>query len=196
MNSIIILGFDGYSKSVIDSVIELDLFDEIIVLDKRENIGKTFNYAKVVGDISMLQKYYNDGYRVVYIGNDNDLKWRRKMAMESRKIGFSFATIIDKSALVAENVALGQGVYVAKGAIINPDVTFGENVIVNAGTVVQSDSVIGEYTRLSTASVISEGANVGSMCYIGAKSVVEEFALVPDDTVVKDVSVWPKKRDK
>lgn len=192
-NSIIILGFDGYSKSVIDSIVELDVFDEIVVLDKQENIGKTFSYAKVVGDISMLQKYYDDGYRVVYIGNENDLNWRREMALKSKRIGFSFATIIDKSAMVAEDVTLGQGVYVAKGAIINPSVTVGENVIVNVGTVVQSDSVIGEYSRLSAASVISEGAKVGSMCYIGAKSVVEEFALVPDDAVVEEVSVWSKK---
>lgn len=193
MQSLILLGFDGLGKSVIDSVMELKQYEQVLVLDTKENIGKTFGMAEVVGIVEDLKEYYDQGYRTVYIANENKLEWREVISEKARLLGFSFATVIDKSALVAADVRIGKGTYVAKGAVVEPSSIIGENVIINVRSIIQSQCEVGDLSRISTAAAICGDAKVGRKCYIGAKSVVTDHTIVPDNTVVENISVYGKQ---
>lgn len=190
MENIIILGFDGYAKSVIDTICESELAEEIVILDKLENLGKKYSKACVKGCSDDLEEYYVKGYRRVHIVNEMELEWRKNMAEKVKSMGFSLVTIVDKSAMVASDAVVGLGTYIAKGAIVEPSSVISENVIVNVGAVIQSDCTIGAHSRISTAAAVCEGAVIGEMCYIGAKAVVENKAHVPDGYKVNDVEVF------
>lgn len=43
---ILILGFDGYAKSVIDTMLETKQYGEILILDNRDKVGEMFGEAK------------------------------------------------------------------------------------------------------------------------------------------------------
>lgn len=189
---VVIAGFDGYGKSVIDSMIEQDIDFEIVVLDDN-NQGDDFAGIRVMGSIADMQSFYDKGFDKMYIANENDLEWRKEIAREASKIGYRFITVIDKTALVSKGTEIGEGTYIAKGAVIDPAVTIGDNVIVNVGVTIQSGSSVGCFTRLSTASIISHGVDVGSMCYVGSASVVTDKTVVPDNTIIEDVSVYGKQ---
>ena len=189
---VVIAGFDGYGKSVIDSMIEQDIDYEMVVLDDN-NQGEEFAGVKVAGTLDDMQAFYDKGFDKMYIANENDLEWRKEIAKEASQIGYQFITVIDKTALVSKGAEIGEGTYIAKGAVVDPAVTIGENVIVNVGVTIQSESSVGSFTRLSTASIISHGVEVGAMCYVGAASVVTDKTVVPDNTIIEDASVYGKQ---
>lgn len=63
MRSLIVLGFDGFAKSVIDSAMGTKKYNSIIILDNDSNLGKEFANSKVIGTIEDLPKYYEKGCR-------------------------------------------------------------------------------------------------------------------------------------
>lgn len=193
MESLIVLGFDGFAKSVIDSAMGTKEYDSIIILDNEGNLGKEFANSKVVGTIEELPRYYDKGYRLVYIANENDLKWRKEISTRAKEIGFSFATIIDISAEIAEDVSIGDGVYVGKGCVIGPCSSVGENTILDTGVILQSGCRIGDLSRICTGGVVSYDAKIGDMCYIGVRTIVTEETEVPNSTITEDVSVYGKQ---
>lgn len=189
---VVIAGFDGYGKSVIDAMIEQDIDYEMVVLDDN-NPGEEFAGVKVAGSLDDMQAFYDKGFDKMYIANENDLEWRKKIAKEASQIGYRFITVVDKTALVSKGAEIGEGTYIAKGAVVDPAVNICENVIVNVGVTIQSESSVGSFTRLSTASIISHGVEVGAMCYVGAASVVTDKTVVPDNTIIEDASVYGKQ---
>ena len=42
MNELIVLGFDGFAKAVIDSAMGMKKYDSIVILDKTDNLEKVF----------------------------------------------------------------------------------------------------------------------------------------------------------
>ena len=40
MNELIVLGFDGFAKAVIDSARGMNKYDSIVILDKKDNLEK------------------------------------------------------------------------------------------------------------------------------------------------------------
>lgn len=193
METLVLLGFDGFAKSVIDSAIGMKKYDSIIILDKTDNLGKEFANAKVEGTVEDLQSYYDKGYRLVHIANENNLEWRKEISKRAKEIGFSFATIIDVSASVSPDVNVGDGSYIGKGCVVGPSSSVGENTIIDTGTIVQSGSSIGNLSRICTGGVVSYDAKVGDMCYIGVRTIVTEKTEVPDNTITADVSVYGKQ---
>ena len=193
MESLVLLGFDGFAKSVIDSAIGMKKYDSIIILDKTDNLGKEFANAKVEGTVEDLQSYYDKGYRLVHIANENNLEWRKEISERAKEIGFGFATIIDVSANVSPDVTIGDGSYIGKGCVVGPSSSVGENTILDTGTIIQSGSSIGDFSRICTGSVVSYDAKIGTMCYVGVRTIVTEKTEMPDNTHSEDVSVYGKQ---
>ncbi len=193
MNELIVLGFDGFAKAVIDSARGMNKYDSIVILDKKDNLEKEFADSKVVGTLDELHDYYGKGYRFVYIANENDMEWRKEVAKKTKDIGFSFATIIDVSADISPEATIGDGTYVGKGCVVGPCVSIGENVILDTGSIIQSGSSIGDLSRVCTRGITEYDVKIGDMCYIGVTSVVVKNTEVPDNTTVADVSVYGKQ---
>ncbi|WP_252109513.1 MULTISPECIES: UDP-3-O-(3-hydroxymyristoyl)glucosamine N-acyltransferase [unclassified Halomonas] len=80
---------------------------------------------------------------------------------------------IHATAVVADDVVLGEGVSIQANAVIEPGVTLGDRVVIGAGSVVGADSAIGEGSRLHAnvtvchASVIGKRVILQSGCVIG-----------------------------
>lgn len=138
---VIVAGFDGYGKSIVDSMLEKDKGFDIKFLDSDEShIGESFAGIEVSGTIDDMQNYYDKGYHSICIANERDLRWRKQVAEKAQQIGYKFFAVVDKSAQIGYDAVLGDGCYVAKGVVVDPAVTIGENVIINAGATIQSES--------------------------------------------------------
>jgi sugar O-acyltransferase (sialic acid O-acetyltransferase NeuD family) len=111
--------------------------------------------------------------------------------------GFTFATIVHPSAVVASDVALGEGAQIMAGAIIQPGSRIGMNTIVNTKASVDHDCLIGDHVHLSpgvtlsgdvriyngvhigTGATVIQGITIGANSLVGAGSVV--IADVPSE---------------
>lgn len=116
---------------------------------------------------------------------------RRRLVFEKLSAaGYAFLTVRHPSAVVAENVVLGEGCQVMAGAILQPGAQVGTDAIINTraavdhdcrigdhvhvapGAVVCGDVEIGNNTHLGAGAVVIQGVRIGSGCVVGAGSIV------------------------
>ena len=124
------------------------------------------------------------------IGSISEPEARQRVYLSAVAAGFSFASVIDATAIVRPSVELAPGVQVLAGAILNTDVVIGENAIINTGAIIEHGSRIGAHSHVSPAAALAgnvtigetshvgigarviQGISVGSHCTIGAGAVV------------------------
>jgi sugar O-acyltransferase (sialic acid O-acetyltransferase NeuD family) len=141
------------------------------------------------------------------LGSTKSTKARQKLFETWRGNGYSFASVIHPSAVVASSVTLAEGVQILAGAILNPNTTIGANTIVNTGAILEHDCTvsdhvhlapgvrvagkvsIGRHTHVGIGSTIIQGLTIGESCLIAAGAVV--IRSVPAHSVVMGV---PGKR--
>ncbi|MCL4841093.1 MAG: NeuD/PglB/VioB family sugar acetyltransferase [Bryobacteraceae bacterium] len=97
---------------------------------------------------------------------------RARCFEEGLKRGWRAVVVVHRSAVVAEEVELGEGTVVLAGAVVNADARVGRNVIVNTAAVVEHDCEIGDGVHVSPGSVVGGGVTVGAGAQVGIGAVV------------------------
>ena len=86
--------------------------------------------------------------------------------------GFSFASVIHPSAIVAANTVFGEGAQIMAGAVVQPGATIGRDFIINTRAVVDHDVFVDSHVHVATGAVIAGGVTIGEASHIGAGAVV------------------------
>jgi sugar O-acyltransferase (sialic acid O-acetyltransferase NeuD family) len=109
--------------------------------------------------------------------------------------GGAFTNVIHATAVIGENVSLGQGIILCPQSVISSDARLGDFVTVNLHSTVAHDSVVGRWSQLHchvdvTGSVIlGQGVLVGSNASILPGVKVGDGAIVgAGSTVTRDVA--------
>lgn len=98
------------------------------------------------------------------------LKWKAR--------GFSFATVVHPSAILAPDVVLGEGAQIMAGVVIQPGTRIGENTIVNSSASVDHDCIVGAHSHIAPGAVLCGGIVIGNRTMIGARStVIQEIKI-------------------
>lgn len=184
MKKIIIIGFGGHTKSVADAIDTLGEY-HIVGYTEIEDKG-TYHGYKYLGTDDVLEEYYKKGVRnaficVGYLGISN---LRDNLYNRVKRIGFNLPIIIDKSAIIASDVYIGEGTFVGKGSIINSSSVIGNMCIINTGSIVEHDNNIGGFTHIAVGATLCGGVSVGSHCLIGANTTVIQCKKIGDDCIV------------
>ncbi|VAW70945.1 4-amino-6-deoxy-N-Acetyl-D-hexosaminyl-(Lipid carrier) acetyltrasferase, partial [hydrothermal vent metagenome] len=169
---VIILGAGGHAKVLINM---LNLVGRPIIgiVDPFREVGFLLQDIKVLGDDNIISSYSSAEIELVNgIGALPDKNIRWLLADKHRKQGFKFATVIHPSAMVANDVSLGQGVQIMAGSIIQPSVSIGTDSIINTGTIVEHDCVIADKCHLGPGVVFSGAVKIGEETYIGTGTSV------------------------
>lgn len=89
---------------------------------------------------------------------------------------------IHSTAVIAEDVELGENVYIAPHVVIESGVKIGNNVFIYPNVTIYHDVVIGDRTILHANCVIHERSLIGSDCVIHSGAVIgaEGFGFVPN----------------
>lgn len=178
MNRLIIIGASGHGKVVAD-IARLSGYTDIAFLDDAPGIEEVSGYP-VLGAVSMCPEFLQDDFFVA-IGN-SDI--RRRIQDEITSSGARLVTLIHPSAVVAQDVAIGEGSAVMAGAVINPSVRIGRGCIVNTSASVDHDCVIGDFSHISVGAHLAGSACIESGCWIGIGAVVSNNLSVCVDTTV------------
>jgi len=194
MESILLIGGGGHCKSVIDTIIKSGLYSIYGIIDLKDNIGNTINNIKIIDSDDNLEKYFNEGVRNAFItvGSIGNPNLRIKLYDIGKKYGFNFPTIIDSSAIIAEDVLIEEGTFVGKGAIINTGCSIGKNCIINTGSIVEHECNLGNFVHISPGAVLCGGVNVGNLSHIGANSTVIQYKSIGESVIIGAASVITK----
>ncbi len=186
MEDILLIGFGGHCKSIIDSIENRGIYNIYGIIDIKEKIGQGYKGYKVLGTDDNLQEFYNKGIKNVficigYIGNSNV---RNKLYKIVKNIGFKLPNIIDKTAIIANNVDLGEGIFIGKRAVLNSNVKICNMSIINTGAIVEHESYIGEFSHISIGSILCGNVKVEENVFIGANSTIIQGINVGENTII------------
>lgn len=193
MSKLVLLGAGGHCKSVIDSI-DRSKYEIVGILDKKEMIGHIINGIKVIGEDNMARSLINNGVVSAFItvGSIGNVEVRKDLYLYLKGLGYNLPNIIDKSAIIAQDLIIGEGNYIGKRAIINVSNKLGNMCIVNTGAIAEHDCNLGDFVHLAPASVLSGGVSIGNDTHIGTGTVIIQNVRVGCNVLVGAGSVVVK----
>lgn len=122
-----------------------------------------------------------------------DSKGRFDIAQRLPK-GIQFFNFIHPTALIMDNVEIGEGSFIGAYSILTTNIKIGKHAILNRGNHIGHDCIIGNYFSAMPGAIVSGNVHIGNRVYLGTNSsVIEKKYLLHDikiganSTVVKDI---------
>ncbi|MCI8514962.1 MAG: acetyltransferase [Lachnospiraceae bacterium] len=194
MKKIVLIGYGGHAESISDSIAHMGEYEIVGYTDVERGNAKTS--CPYLGTDERLPDIFAGGVGcaaicVGYLGGTGS---RDRLYKEVKEIGFRLPVIIDKSAILAGDVRIGEGTYVGKGAILNAKSEVGKMCIINSGSVVEHETRVGDFSHVSVGAVLCGNVMVKDHVFVGANATVIQGVSIESgsrigagSTVLKDV---------
>ena len=133
----------------------------------------------VLGDDKAVAAYAPEQVDLVNgVGSIESTQARRQVFETFRQRGYQFAAVVHPSAVIANDVTLGEGAQIMAGAIIQSGTTVGSDSIVNTGARIDHDCRVGNHVHIAPGATLSGGVVVGDGTHIGvAAAVIQSIKL-------------------
>jgi sugar O-acyltransferase (sialic acid O-acetyltransferase NeuD family) len=168
-----VYGAGGHGQVIADSAKCQNCFDEIKLFD--EKLGPD-------GNLEALLQLDPSQWNVVLGIGDNAA--RLKLAQSISRAGFSFATIIHPSSVIAEDVTFGEGTVLMAGVIINCGSKIGQHCILNTGSQIDHHGAIADGVHIGPATALAGTVTVGRLSFLGTGSNVIPNIVIGSDVMV------------
>jgi UDP-perosamine 4-acetyltransferase len=187
---VIVLGAGGHAKVLINTL-QLCSVEILGITDPDPKlVGQDILGVPILGSDDELKKYSAEKIQLINgLGSVGLPKVRCRLFDECKKLGFSFATVIHPSAVVANDVELGEGTQVMAGVVLQPGVCLGDNVIINTHASVDHDCHIGNHAHIAPGVTLSGDVFVGRGTHVGTGASVVQGVSVGDGSLVGAGSV-------
>lgn len=184
MEDIILIGFGGHAKSVIDSIEQGSLFRIIGYTDTQAQTD--YRGYKYLGNDSILSDLYRQGVRkafvaIGYLGTGTK---RKKLYKYLTDIGYEIPAVIDDSSIIARDAVICKGAFIGKGAIVNSGAKIEKMAIINTGAIVEHDCTVGENSHISVGTVLCGNVVIGQESFVGAKSTVIQNLKIGNQVII------------
>jgi UDP-perosamine 4-acetyltransferase len=182
---VIILGAGGHAKVLIGTLLLLQRQILGITEVNKQKQGDYLSGIPIIGDDEAILKYKSDEIELANgVGSVGLPKNRMDIYQKCKRQGYRFASIVHPSAMVMNDVQLGEGVQIMAGAIIQTGCRIGDNTIINTGTIVDHDCIIGEHVHLAPGVVISGDVHVGAMTHVGTSATVIQSVKIGQKSII------------
>jgi sugar O-acyltransferase (sialic acid O-acetyltransferase NeuD family) len=151
--------------------------------DSPEKRGKRVGRYLVYGTIKDAAGDFA-GQDVVFAVAVGDNCARETLVRSAKDAGWSPATLVHPSVILAEDARVGAGTYVAPGCVICPGAHVGNYVIINTHVSVGHDSVIDDYAQICPGARISGGCRVARQAFLGSNASLRPGIAVGDGAAV------------
>lgn len=191
---ILLVGGGGHCKSVLDSLLNLNEYDEIGIIDKDEKAGNRVMGIPVFGCDDNLPALRDAGYQYAFvtIGSVGKPFLRVRLFDLVCKLGFIIPNIVDPSAKVSRYAVLENGIFIGKQSIVNAGAVISKGAIINSGAIIEHDCRIGAFAHISPGVVLGGGVTVGDNTHIGLNAAVKQNVCIGSDTIIGMGSVVTK----
>ena len=118
------------------------------------------------------------------IGYRNMNQIKEKEYIKYKNLGYSFENYIHPTAIIENNVILGEGNNIFEGVIIQDSTVIGNVNLIYAGVMIAHETIVGNYNSFSANSCIAGCARIGNNCFLGANSTIRDHISLSDYTFV------------
>ena len=185
---VVVLGAGGHGLVVADILLRAHppRFEPVGFLDDDDALrGTEILGLPVLGDLRALRTVEHD-LVVVAIG---DNKARASVFSMLQERGERFAIAVHPSAVVAPDVAIGEGSVIVAGAVVNPGTVIGQNVIVNTAASIDHHGSIGSHVHIAPGAHLGGTVHVGDGTLIGMGATVVPGVRIGDWRFIKASSL-------
>lgn len=147
--------------------------------------AKNITNLKFVDDINNIINYQDSEFMLAF-GN---VEIRQKLEKYLSSNNVKWFSLIDRNAMVYDNVRIGVGTVIMPGAIINSGAQIGNHVIINSGVIVEHGCKIGNHVHMSPGSVICGNSIIGDGTWIGAGTTIIDGIKIGNNVIVGAGSV-------
>ena len=186
---VVIIGAGGHSKVIADIVTKSK--DNLIgFLDDNKNLLNKTIYLdkKVIGTTDDIEKY-NDCWFLIGIGNN---KIRKEISM---KYKLNYYTAIHPSAIISNEVTIGEGTVIMPGVVVNTGTSIGKHCIINTSCSIDHDNVIEDFVHISPGAHLAGTVKIGEESWICAGvTVINNITIAKNNiigagaTVIKNIN--------
>ncbi len=148
---------------------------------------------EIVGDFEEMIKYnkLNKCDNFVALG-DNKIREQKLKTLIDKKI--KVTSLIDKSAILANNIEVGKGSIIMPGCIINSNAKIGVGCIINTGSLIDHDCKINDFVHISPGCKLGGTILIGKLSWIGIGTTIINNISIGDNvkigagsTIYKDI---------
>lgn len=180
---LLLIGGGGHCRSVLDTAIRLDNFDELGIVDFTDSSCLGIPVVGTDDDIpALMREGWNEA--CITVGSVGNTVIRRRLYEMAKSYGLSLPPIIDESAIIAGGAVIGEGVFIGKRAVVNTCAEIGTCAIINTGAVVEHDCRIGNFAHISPGTVVCGLVKVGDDAHVGAGSVVKQQITIGSGALI------------
>lgn len=170
-----ILGVGGHAKVLIDAAIQTGNTITAVFDDDISTHDTDFCGYKVEGSIENSIQ----GQAIISIGNN-----AVRQIISERLSNVKWQSIIHPTAIISEDVEIGEGSVIMAGAIIQPGTKIGRHCIINTGACIDHDCIIGDYSHIAPTCGIAGGVTIGEGAFIGIGTSVTQYLKIGEWTTV------------
>lgn len=183
---ILLIGGGGHCKSVLDTILKLNKYKKIGIVDKKENIGKNIMGTPIVGCDDDLPSLIREGYKYAFItiGSIGNPFLRIKLFDLLIKIGYEIPIIIDPSATVSQFSEIEEGVFIGKNSIVNAETFIEKAAIINSGSIIEHECKIGKFSHIAPGAVLGGSVTINQNAHIGSNSVIKQGLIIGENSII------------
>jgi sugar O-acyltransferase (sialic acid O-acetyltransferase NeuD family) len=101
-------------------------------------------------------------------------RFRQEKFLNMKQAGYSGAVIKHPTAIVSEDVQIGEGAVFSQGTFTGSLVKIGDNFLAAVNCVIGHDSVIGDHVRIGAGAFIGGHTTVGDGAFLGSGSMLKD----------------------
>ncbi len=186
MEKIILLGMGGHSHSVIDSIENEGKYQIVGLVDNEPYIDVQYKSYSVIGSDENLFEIFEAGVQNAFIciGFLQNGNLRNRLYKKLKQIGYNLPNVIDKTAILASNVLLGEGNYIGKKVVINANSKIGNMCIINTGAIIEHDCLIDDFSHISVGTILCGNVSVGCESFVGSNATIIQGKVVGKNATV------------
>ena len=187
MKNLIVVGSGGYSKVIIDTVIEQKNYNILGFVDDYCKESKKIHKHNFLGRINDIPKISVKDekkiYLIVAIGA-NFLREETVKKIESFAINIRWANVIHPSSIISKNINLNHGNVIVGGAIINPSSYIGNHCLINTGSIIEHDNKFSDFSSCGPAVRTGGSVSLGYCSYVGIGSTIRHGIKIGKHSII------------
>lgn len=186
MKKLIIIGNSEHAYTMFH-YIEMTHFGEVegFCVNEKYISDKLFCGKPVIA-LEKLESVYdpNEVSLIMGIGYTKMGDIKEKIYLECKEMGFSFENYIHPTAILCEDIQIGEGNNILEGVILESGVEMGDCNLIFGGAMIAHDTKVGSFNSFSVKSTVAGYSDVRNHCFIGANSTVRDHVVIADYSLI------------
>ena len=193
MEHLVVIGGGGHARVVISILKKLKQYH---LLGYTDNIpGTDILGIPYLGDDRLLPdlaQEYAPCFAALGIGNTSISSSRLELLEYLKEHGFKIPTLISPTAVINEDVEIGDGTVICDHVVIETGTRIGNACILNTASTIDHDCIIKDGTHIAPGAILCGHVEIGSLSMIGAGSVIIQTKKICDNCLIGAGSIVTK----